>query len=282
MFDKEAIEQLQQSEAIEQANLATIEAITLNKTAVVALPSNFQKHDLEAFMPHRRRARGVMHTESIAAFVAYANEHHEDGASIFVNAAHMSAEAVLNLGTPDSPGHADNSAVVTLERSAAYAALKKHTDQNISQTQAAEFFEDWPAEIRCFKDSDSSEQIHVAKVVAALRKITIEAMRKLENTEQNLSASRSTFESVQATSTEAIPTIIYFTCRPYADLPERQFVLRLGIKTGDNKPQIILRIVNEELHSEKMAQEFVTKLQDTFAAASSLSLPVHVGSYSKG
>ncbi len=113
------------------------------------------------------------------------------------------------------------------------------------------------------------------KAIAAIRKLSIESMRKLESSEQSLSASKSAFESVQATSAEPIPTTIYFDCEPYYGLESRQFVLRLGVLTGGDKPAINLRVVKQELHDEEMANEFADLARDALGSA----LPVLIGAY---
>lgn len=66
MFDKEAIEALQYGGGIQEASSAVIEAYTSHK--LVSLPNHFTLHDLEKFMPNRRRARGMMETSSIQDF----------------------------------------------------------------------------------------------------------------------------------------------------------------------------------------------------------------------
>lgn len=273
MFDKDAIETMQEGSAILQANNAL--SLAFEDKAVVALPERFTDHDLERYLPNRRRARGVMNTDNLASFAEYTKAHAEPGASVFVDAEHMKAVAVLNLGTPEAPGHGDNRAMLALKRTAAFTALLAHANnagRGMTQTVASEFLEDWPDHIQCF---NSEGEISPPKAIAALRKLSIEAMRKMESSEQSLSASRSAFESVQATSSEPIPTTIYFKCVPYQELAERQFVLRLGVLTGGDKPSITLRIVKVELHNEEMAQELASLTRDALAG----SFPVMLGEY---
>lgn len=271
MFDKEAILQLTKAESIKAAEIA----VTGQVESLVALPEDFNLHDLEPYLALRRRARGVMTTSALKDFAAYAQDHAEDGASVFVDAGEMSAIAVLNLGTPDEPGHADNRAKLQAQQTAAYRALLNHAHgRALTQTVAAEFLEDWPDLIECFNDQGP---IKLPKAIGALRKLTIEAMRKLESSEQSLSASKSAFESVQATSADPIPTTIYFKCVPYKGLAERLFVLRLGIGTGGDKPSIVLRIVKAELHAEEMANELADLVRDSLNG----TMPVLLGGYVK-
>ncbi len=268
MLTKEAIEKLSEAQAISAANLS------IEDRPVAALPSDFNLHNLEKYAEHRRRARGTMTTSSVTAFAAYVADHAEAGATCFIEQDKMKAVAVLNLGEPTNPGHADNLAVLAPKQTAAYVALQKVAHgRGITQKEAAEFLEDWPGMAECFNDAD---KLTVPKAIAAIRKITIEGLKKLESAEQSLSASKSTFESVTASSTETLPTFIYFKCVPFHGLAPRTFVLRLGILTGGAAPAIALRVINAEQHDEEMAAE----LAQLVTAAVGDAAPVLVGSYS--
>lgn len=275
MFDKDAIQLLAQAESISAAATAVDGAVGSKFSAgTVALPSDFTVHDLEKTLQMRRRARGVMTTSSVAPFAEYVGVHKEPGAAVFVDQDAMTAVAVLNLGTPNEPGHADNIAKMVAKRMAAYTALLQHANgQGLAQAKAAEFMEDWPGHFKFFNDSG---EITAGQAIAAVRKLTIESMRKLEATEQQLSATRSAFESVSATSTEPLPTTIYFNCVPYHGLAERHFVLRLGVQTGGKDPAIVLRIVNKEQHDEEMAAELSELVASSLTES---DVPVMVGKY---
>lgn len=267
MIDASAINELTKAEAIASAN----RALTDQLESLVALPEEFNLHDLEPYLLNRRRQRGLMVTSALKDFAVYCETHADTGASVFVDADSMTATAVLNLGSPDEPGHADNRARLELRKTAAYQALLQHTQAGraLGQAVAAEFLEDWTDLVQCYTDDGASTKTTYA--VAAIRKLTIEAMRKLESSEQSLSASRSAFESVQATSAAPIPTAIHFRCQPYHGLAERTFVLRLGVQTGGDKPTIVLRVIKAEQHAEEMAQQLAelvrSELGDTCQVA---------------
>ncbi|WP_172424281.1 DUF2303 family protein [Vandammella animalimorsus] len=271
MFDKQAIETLQEGQSIAQANEAM--ATSAEARHVVALPSDYKQHDLEPFQPRRRRARGKMETPDLQSFAAYATAHAEGGASIFIEPENMRATAVLNLGQPAAPGQADNKAVLEPTTTAAYNALNRITAGKNKQQDVAEFLEDWTEHITCFNDEG---EISPPRAIAAVRKISIEASRKLENEEQALSATRSAFENITASSKEPLPALIYFRCQPYADLQERQFVLRLGVLTGEEKPAITLRVIKREQHQQQMAEELAERIR---AAMGSADVAIYKGQY---
>lgn len=71
-------------------------------------------------------------------------------------------------------------------------------------------------------------------------------------------------DSIDIKSQDIPPAFLHFTCEPYAGLPTRTFVLRLGIIT-EKAPALVLRIIQEELHQEQMAEEFQNKIEFALA-----------------
>lgn len=269
MLDKSAIKELFQFNAIGAA-LGSMPAAVA--ASAIALPNDFAVTDLERYMPNRRRARGAMRTSIVTDFAAYAGMHKEPGAMCFVDQDKMTATAVLNLGQPAAPGHADSIAVYAPKKTAAYLALERMAAHGggLPQKVVAEFLEDWPGEVQCFNET---AELSPTKAISAVRNITIENLRKVGASEQQLSAERSTFESVKAENADTLPQFIYFTCMPYVGLQGRTFVLRLGILT--EKVMLTLRIKNAELHAEQMAAEVSDLVRQAFNG----SLPVAIGTY---
>lgn len=218
MITKDAIEAIQHGAGIADASGAIRDAIATGSP--LGLPNNYTLHDIERFLPVRRRMRGTMETSSIADFARYVAANKEAGACVFVAAQAIRVEAVLNMGTPEKPGHADNRARLRPEATAAYSALKQAADgRPLPQSQVAEFLEDWAQHITCFGDDGS--EIPTRRAIAAVRKITIDALRKVEACEQQLSVSKSTFESVSASSKDPMPRTIHFSCVPFHGIDAR-------------------------------------------------------------
>jgi uncharacterized protein YfdQ (DUF2303 family) len=280
MFDKDAIIELQTGAAIVHAQAAMQGHDKTDN--LVGLPSDFKVHDLEQYLPNRRRARGTMKTESVGDFGQYVSTRAQPGANVFVDKDSMQATAVLNLGTQEEPGHADDRAVLALKSLAAYDAFRKIADGRAqTQTAVAEWMEDWQDMISCFHHADGEElgqRVQIQKAIAAVRNITIEAARKVESEEGQLSGSRSAFESVKASSKHTLPTHMQITLQPYSGLAERTFVVRLGILTGGEKTAIVLRPVKIEEHQQAMAEEFTVIVSDQLVES---PVTVLIGTYAK-
>lgn len=279
MFDKEAIQELSQAEAISAAKASIYDGLDPD-CGLIGLPETFKIHDIEKMLPLRRRARGVMVTSVVEHFAKYVAEKRKDGTAVFVDKDAMKAIAVLNLGTVAAPGHADDTAVLAVEKTAPFLALEgllgKSKSTGLTQRDAAEFLEDWIGHIECFDRDANLENKHA---IDAVRRITIDSARKVESAEGQLNAERSLLESVAASSAgNPLPTEIRFFCEPYHGFLAREFVLRLGVRTGDaTRPalSLTLRPVKWEQHTEEMAKELAAKVE----AAIGTSAPVAVGSY---
>ncbi len=271
-------------EALEegQATLAAHSAVTAamqTEQGVTALrdgDGGARVVDLEEYLPLRRRQRGTMETASVRSFAEYTKQS-MDGASVFVDASTMRATAVLNLGDPSAPGHADNIARLCLRKMAAFDALTQINGRHQSQKDLVEFLEDWGPLVDA-KYYHGSDDVSPGLALAALRDITIDSARKANSQVEQLSATKTTFERIQADSNKNTPTTIYWTCQPYADLPTRTFVLRLGILTGGDQIGLNLRIQNLEQHTEEMGQQLLGLVQQQVGG----DLPVLQGTYTRG
>lgn len=254
MITTETLQHIGQGEAITKARAALTSAVD-EADCMLALPDNFQLHDLEKSMAYRKRARGTMTTSSLDHFCDYVKVRRRLGACVFIDQQKIQATAVLNLGTWEAPGHADDLAIYAPMQTAAYKALLAIAGgMPRSQREVAEFLEDWGPDFITARHGD--DVMPHSQAVAAIRKVTIESLSKSENTQEQLSASRSAFDQVKATSADGkLPTTFVFSCEPYAGFISRSFTLRLAILTSDKAPTLTLRIVKAEQHAEAMAKE---------------------------
>jgi uncharacterized protein YfdQ (DUF2303 family) len=274
MITTDALQHIQQIEATNATNSHINTA--LNRTNLAALPISTSLHNLEPYAKNRSRMRGMMHTTNLPSFAQYVAENSVPTATaIFVDPLNMSTTAVLNFGSNETPGHADNRAVFKATETAPYKALLNITSQAQTQKSLAEFLEDWPDFVKFF---NGAEIITAPKAIAAIRKITIESAKKVENTEQNFSVTRSALETVQATSIDPLPTHIYFSCAPYTSHPQRTFVNRLTIGTSSATPTLQLRTVRPEEHIQEMGLE-LHALTDAALKKADCSVPSLLGSY---
>lgn len=244
----------------------------LEGTDTIALPANFSIIDLEKFKANRKRFRGSLQTNSLADFIAYVirnadtiTEAAKDvgGTALqahgFIDAKKLSATALFNLGTIDKPGHGDWFATLSMEKTAAFAALTGADGKVFDQQTLIDFVEDWSPFIG-FR-TQTGEAMPTAIAITALRKINIKTTSNTETTQENFSGAVSSLDKVEASSQVGLPEGFSFTTEPYLGLPSRTFQVRLGIRTDSEKPKLTLRIQQREAEEEAIAQDFKQVLQ---------------------
>lgn len=191
----------------------------------------------------------------------YSKDLADEGTRCFIDADNMRAVSVLNLGTIDEPGHADNTATLKLKKTAPFSALLSVNGERNSQKSLAEWIEDWADYLVGF--DANGDAIQATKAAAAVRKITIEANQTADFEDNDFSGKRSLMESVEAKTKDIMPVAFEFKCVPFEGLKERPFKLRLSIITGD-RPVLVLRIIQLEAVQEEMANEFRNLLVEKF------------------
>jgi uncharacterized protein YfdQ (DUF2303 family) len=228
--------------------------------------------DLEQYALFRRRFRGTYATPLIDDFAHYVSsgENPPVGVPVFIDLEHLGATAIFNLRENGQPGHGDNRATLSLERSAPYRNLLKIADGKHAQRTVAEFIEEWAPYLQAFGEDyfsaiDPSTASTIAamplgKVVAAIRGITVKEKREAGYQERNFGQTRSVLEAIDAKGDgEHLPTVLVFECVPYEGFAPRRFELRLNVLTSD-PPLVSLRLIGKERHDEELGQELRTKL----------------------
>lgn len=256
--------QLIQQTAVEAANA---NKLTGGERAVI-IPEGHSIKDLEALMDGRVRYRGKLQTTSLADFVSYVKKSAQSTADAFVDIETMSAKAFFNLGNPSSPGHGDYTATLKLPPTAAFAALCKIDGAKNSQKALAEWLEDWNEFI---VPEYVDGEVKLARAIAAVRNIKINANAGMTSVTTDLGSSRSTMEAIDAKSSNDLPDGFNFVCEPYLGLMSRKY--RLGISViSDEKPALVMRWQQREATIEKIAQEFKSVLAAQLGTSAVLTI----------
>lgn len=248
-------------------NTAIQEIVNLSTTAfypdpikhtdcpAVLVPDGVTTESLENLMVNRYRFRGDMKTTSIDDFAEYSKGYAGEGVRCFIDAEEMRATTVFNIGTLAAPGHADNCAHLRLKKTSPFRSLLEVNGTKYRQKALAEWIEDWNDFLTAY-DAEGNK-MDIKQAAGAVRRITIEAKRNADYEDQDMSASRSVMESVEAKAKEkfTLPSRFEFECIPYEGLPNRKFRLRFSILTRD-EPVLVVRIIQLETAEEEMAKEF--------------------------
>jgi len=257
---KEAIQHLEKSVLLEKVN-GELSSISTSSNLLV-VPEGFKLHNLEKDMLHRDSYRSSFGTKSIKDFGEYCQEFDKEGAKCFVNSDHMNANTIFDLGTEELPLHQLHNAKLQLDKTSAFRALLKINGDHLSQKDAANFVDDWADNITVL--SNTGESMTTGQAVKQIREITIEQVSNIDSKISDFGESMSTNEKIEAKNQEKIPATILFICDPYHGLGTREFIIRVSILTGGDKPQVSFRIIKLEAQEEDMAEEFKEILVKTF------------------
>lgn len=243
-------------------------------TPTILVPENYELRNAEHLQELRSRFRGRMATRSMPDFCKYVERRTDEQESApapsgFIDVDNMCCQVFFNLGDTESPGHADDTAELTLKPTAAFAALQQIAGRALSQAQLAEWMEDWSANLKVV--GNQGEDIPVGVAVQKVRTITMKATAERTSTESNFGAVRSAMDEIEASHAEQQPADLLFTIKPYEGLTVRTFTLRLSIITGD-KPTLKPRWVQQEAQEEEIAQEFKQVLNQEIGGFANLTL----------
>ena len=268
----------------------TLDIDTLNKvteTAIIASSVNTEKLketdyptaiiscdtqivSLENYQKYKNCFKGDFTTNNIDNFVQYNKDQDaEDNKQCFINPELMRATTIFDLGDKEKPGQCKHKAFLRLEKSVDYESLLELHIRHHSQKELSEFIEDWSDNITCFSSNSGELKIMENKVaIQLIRNVTIASNSNKTSEVGDYEGKQSTFESVEAKSKDGLdlPSRIEFKCKPYDDLSERFFMVRISMLTGENKPIFSFRVINLDSHSVEMAKEFqailTSKLDD--------------------
>lgn len=255
-------------DAIQEVKKLALSGYHLDDLASLACPTALLPEDaciesLERFALERYRFRGNMDTTSIEDFVRYSIGYasSDEKARCFIDAENMVARSIFNIGTLDSPGHADNVSTLKLKKTAPFRALLDINGRQLSQKQIAEWLEDWNDYLLAF-DADG-KTMNIAQAAQAVRRITIHQSTQADHEDADFSGKKSLMQSVEASSKDVMPVAFEFTCVPYEGLGERRFSLRNSLLKS-SEPCFVLRIVQLEAQEEAIAIEFRDLLTGKF------------------
>lgn len=277
-----------ESAAIEQIKSLVLAAagkrVDDTLTPLILLPKDVSMNSLEGFLANRVRFRGKLQTESIQDFARYVIKRTNAVAAktpkgfIGIND-NLSCEVIFNIGDESTAGHCDDLAMLLLMQSAPFKAMNKVIGVKMNQRALAEWIEDWANNLRAISLTDEGEEssLALARTVVAVRKVTLEAISRQTTEVGDMSASRSALDSIAATSTETLPSVLIFSAIPYEGLQSRDFRLRVSIITGEREPIFVLRWAKQEAQIEEIAQEFKEKLNTEIGGFTDL----FIGSFAK-
>lgn len=247
------------------ANKELNEALQNQVDGALLAPESTKLIDLENLLPEPRRFRGRLSTTSIDSFVGYCSHQGENVPTVFVDteSTPLAVNAIFNLGNHEHPQHADHTAKLELVDTAEMKAVKQIINSVQNQSELHDWIEDHQYMLKCIADN---EELHISAALAAVRNVTISAKASANHTEHDFGASRSAMDQIEANSGAGkLPGFIECTFVPHLGLSPITVRLRVGLKTGGEKPAFQLRWVQQELQMQKIGEELQQIITDRLA-----------------
>jgi uncharacterized protein YfdQ (DUF2303 family) len=260
-MDASAIKLIQDT-ALAASDAQNIMVVGKTDFPVAVLADGFHISDLEGYQQDRNRFRGTFETRMLDDFVRYVKNRDDGrfGTVCFIDSKSLKAKGVFNLGNVTMPGHGDDAAILGIEHSVAYAEVLSIDGVKKCQRDLAEWLEDWRYYLTAL--AEDGDEIDFRKAIAAVRKITLDTTRAVEQSEQSHRASRSALESIEARGADnALPAGFTFSCEPAVGFARRDLYLRLGVLL-DGKVEFKLRLAERKATEDAILQEFRQLLID--------------------
>jgi len=252
--------------ALSAAQLAQEELHRFSGISAVVVPENYKLESLERLKLEPDFFRGSFSTPVLSQFTGYIDQNGTANTGVFIDQATMTANAIIDMGNPESPEWGKHRARVTLDKTPAYADLLRFNDGFLDQQTFIDFAEDWQDNIEFYGDALVDGQIVIntpdfSKTIKTLRKIKTSAKSSLENEVGNFNAARSALESIEITAGgERPPTGFRFSTIPHDGFDSVAFDCRLRAITDDKSVQLKFRIVQLAQHQELIAGQFREKI----------------------
>lgn len=229
---------------------------------IILLSDSARVHDLEKFSATKRRMSGSFKTSSIASLTEFAKSTINESAEIDSPSCFISddghAKLIFNFGSTEKPLHQDLGANINLKKTAVFTEISRLKDERLNQRELAEFIEDFHIYTTAL-DKDGKE-INQSVAIAAIRNMSIESSKSVNQTTEEYKDTSSAFASVEAKFKDATPAYLKFEIPAFNEIDERVFIFRISVITSDDRIKLALRCPSWDEVIESINIEFQEKL----------------------
>lgn len=229
------------------------------------IPENLRLTSDELYREHPRRHRGTFDTNRLSAFVAYCQNAAGDidlsalggQPTLFLDGPR--ALAVFDQGTDDQPRWGDHRALLTLEPSPPFAALRKLLDRPLTQDLLIGFIDDW-SDLLSFQRPDGSV-CTPETARAELADLTVEAVRTMRTKQTEFAREKTGLERLSLGA--GLPTLLLLTCAPFEELTTEALRIRLTAREHSGSLALHLTHAGWPLLEERLTAELEARLRAT-------------------
>lgn len=222
----------------------------------IVLPEGAQIESLEHLLSapyHMRRTYKTDRLEDFCRYVLDQTTDNKEEAAVFVASNGSGAKAIIDYGTHLAPRWGNHVGQLNMQHTVEFAALLQATNTRLNQRQLTDLLEDWAHIITPMRDQTS---ITISQAIAAIRKIDIKQLKNTSHETADFAATRSSMEQIEAASSGvSLPGSFMVRCQVYPHTAARDIQFRLSLLTGDDTPQLRLRIVGQDKLMTEIAEE---------------------------
>lgn len=264
-MDAEAIRELINHLVMSNTNMA----LGNTDNYPIILPNGYKLVDLEQYADQPARFRCNFSTTVFDDFVLYVKDKAAVNLMVTVQPDEMTAKAVFDFGTPDSPSWREHTAFLSLERSTPLEALLMKNELAITQDSLIDFLEDY-AEHVTFYDTIGGGGIPLSfgESITAIRNIRVTASSKADNQVGDFANAQSKYDKIEVEALGGtLPGGFLFACEPYDNFPHQQVSpcqLRM-VASKDGPPLFKIRIQFKSKLDRESVEAFRSEIQTALA-----------------
>ena len=229
--------------------------------SAVIVPNDCEIRDISQFMERPRRFCGRFTTTHLGSFIDYCKSNETDSWALFVHK--LGAVAYFDYGTHEKPGWREHRAVFDPELIPEYKLMLEKTmpGVNLTQLEMVDFLEDMGDAISA---RSGDQDLTLSQAIAGVRNVSIERVKNTDTTVEDMSASRSTLESIEAKSKKHLPTDLSVHVAPVDGMSEHTQMLRVRVIDNNGEPRFMIRRVRDDRHRLEVEEGFSNMVSKAF------------------
>ena len=230
------------------------------------VPESVCLQSTERYQEHPSRHRVGFDTVRITDFTAYlASESQGAYTAVAISPDADGAQAIVDMGHHDEPKWGAHTAQLRMQRTPEFAAIEDIVGKPLTQTDMAEFLEDYgycitPVIQR--SDAENPEDGTIGQAVQIIRKIEINRKQESSHEDDDYSAKLEGMEAIDMRGRDG-KKIVSLKCRLqcYEDTAERVVEVRMSKMLEGNTPRLKLRIVAPDTIRRAIQDEMESRIK---------------------
>lgn len=234
--------------------------LNIHDQPAIALPDNYELHDLEDFLPAPRRIQEKVKLLSADSFIHYCTNFATPASVILADADNTSLTARLDYHVdPETPDWCGHSAVYQCVKSKAWELWERYDGKTLSQSDFAELIEDRAADV---VTPTGSELLEIATKFQVIRKAVFGSAIRLATGEFQFN-----YCDENDKGTIEVPETITLGLAPFHNGESYEVQARLRYRLKEGQLTFTFKLINPERVVEDAFKSVVEKVKEGVSLA---------------